>query len=242
VVNQSLHYGELRIPYKVFFVLEKAHKLAIHVHPDGSVQVDAPSDTPLDEIKQAVARRAYWLSRHLKRINEQKAHVLPREYISGESHFYLGRRYLLKVRQSLTDTPSVKLRQGRFEIITGNIDCDAVRTMLWEWYKAHARNLFDQRLELVWPELAWVKEKPRWRLLTMKKQWGSCSPNGVLSLNPHLVKASTVCVDYVLLHELCHLKFHNHSKSFYRLLNKQMPEWEALKGRLDGMAELLLNA
>jgi predicted metal-dependent hydrolase len=76
----------------------------------------------------------------------------------------------------------------------------------------------------------------------MKKQWGSCSPAGVLSLNPHLVKASSLAIDYVLLHELCHLRFHNHSDRFYRLLDRQMPGWKEVKERLDGMAQLLLNS
>lgn len=75
----------------------------------------------------------------------------------------------------------------------------------------------------------------------MKKQWGSCSPKGVLSLNPHLVKASLRCIDYVLLHELCHLQVRNHGQKFYDLLSKHLPEWQAAKARLDGMAELLLN-
>jgi hypothetical protein len=75
----------------------------------------------------------------------------------------------------------------------------------------------------------------------MKKQWGSCSPTGVLSINPHLVKASPLAIDYVLLHELCHLKIHNHSEKFYRLLDRQMPGWKEIKVGLDQKAELLLN-
>jgi predicted metal-dependent hydrolase len=75
----------------------------------------------------------------------------------------------------------------------------------------------------------------------MKKQWGSCSPRGNILLNPHLVKAPRECIDYVILHELCHLKEHNHSPEFYRLLNQLMPDWKQIKAKLDGMAELLLN-
>ena len=75
----------------------------------------------------------------------------------------------------------------------------------------------------------------------MKKQWGSCSPQGVITLNPHLVKAPRDCVDYVLVHELCHLVEHNHSVEFYRLLGGQIPGWESVKAKLDGMAEKLLN-
>ena len=75
----------------------------------------------------------------------------------------------------------------------------------------------------------------------MNRQWGSCSPSGILSLNPHLVKAPLTCIHYVLTHELCHLKHHNHSQHFYRRLARQMPQWRAVKRRLDKMAERLLS-
>ena len=241
MVNQCLHYGEQRIPYRVFFLAGKKDKLVIHVLPDGDVQVDAPRDASLLEIKRAVARRARWLDQHLQRIDSRETHILPREYVSGESHFYLGRRHLLKVRQSRVEESSVKLHQGRFEVITQDRDRDAVSSLLRGWYRARARILLAQRLELVSGQLSWVKEVPRWKLTMMKRQWGSCSPSGILSLNPHMVKAPLTCIHYVLTHELCHLKHHNHSQHFYRLLARQMPQWRAVKRRLDEMAELLLS-
>ena len=81
---------------------------------------------------------------------------------------------------------------------------------------------------------------PALRLQHMKVQWGSCSPAGRITLNPHLVKAPRECIDYVLLHELCHLRHHNHSARFYKALGTQMPRWRAVKQRLDAMAEQLL--
>lgn len=241
MVEQCLKYGDLSIPYQVFFVPGRQCKVAIHVHPDGSVQVDAPAQASLAEIKQAVGKRSRWLFAQLDRIKAQNTHVLPREYVSGESHFYLGRRYQLKVRVTELEEPSVKLRCGQFQIISKNRDRETVKSLLWHWYRAHAHQQFDRRLESLCQDMSWVKNKPTWKLLTMKKQWGSCSPRGELSLNTHLVKAPSECIDYVLLHELCHLKLHNHSPAFYRQLRKEMPTWESIKGRLDGMAELLLN-
>jgi predicted metal-dependent hydrolase len=88
--------------------------------------------------------------------------------------------------------------------------------------------------------MTWLREPPRWRLLAMKRQWGSCSPRGTLSLNPHLVKAPASCIDYVLAHELCHLKHHDHSKNFYRTLARHVPDWREVKQRLDDMADRLL--
>lgn len=101
--------------------------------------------------------------------------------------------------------------------------------------------VFARRRQAVTEKAPWTHTPPSWKLLVMTKQWGSCSPQGTLSINPHLVKAPTKCINYVLLHELCHLKEHNHSPEFYRLLSHQMPDWEAVKGKLDGMAELILN-
>jgi hypothetical protein len=90
--------------------------------------------------------------------------------------------------------------------------------------------------------VTWLKDVPPLRLLKMRKQRGSCSPGGVVFLNTHLVKAPRECVDYIVItHELCHLREHNHSRHYYRLLREIMPGWEPVKAKLDGMAELLLN-
>ena len=75
----------------------------------------------------------------------------------------------------------------------------------------------------------------------MKVQWGSCSPAGRLTLNPHLVKASRQCIDYVLLHELCHLKEHNHSARFYDTIQRHLPQWRRIKEQLDGLSEVILS-
>lgn len=239
MVGQSLQYGDQRIPYQVNFTAQQRGKLSIHVLSTGVVCVQAPQGTPLAEIKQAVIRRGRWLSGHVGRAIAQRVHLLPREYVSGESHLYLGRRYLLKVRQSDLAEPSVALYQGRFRVITPERDPDFIGAMMTAWYRQRARTIFAERLVQVCDRLPWIDEGPRWKLLAMKRQWGSCSPSGVLSLNLHLIKASTMCIDYVLLHELCHVKVHNHGKGFYRLLDRHMPGWRVLKSRLDGMAEQL---
>jgi predicted SprT family Zn-dependent metalloprotease len=78
-----------------------------------------------------------------------------------------------------------------------------------------------------------------WWLIRIIPLWGRCSPHGRITLNPHLVKASRECIDYVILHELCYIAEHNHSESF-RLMSQVMPGWEKTKERLDGMAARLL--
>lgn len=113
--------------------------------------------------------------------------------------------------------------------------------MLDEWYKARAKETFDKRLTAMLEQALWISECPSIRVLTMKTQWGSCSPKGLITLNPHLVKAPRECIDYVILHELCHIAEHNHSERFYRLMGQVIPNWEKTKEKLDGMAFEILS-
>lgn len=240
-IMQTLSYGEERIRYQVCHVPDREGKVAIHVHPDGSVQVDAPMDTELPEIKAAVQKRARWVMGHIEKARELREYVLPREYVSGESYYYQKRRLQLKVVRSEDAKGSVKLHRGKLMVESSDVSPARVRKLLLGWYRARAQDYFSRRLKDITARVPCLAETPEWRLLTMKKQWGSCSPKGVLSLNPNLVKAPRECIEYVLLHELCHLQEHNHNPRFYRLLTEQMPEWKSVKAKLDGMSELLLN-
>jgi hypothetical protein len=194
-----------------------------------------------DEIITAVKKRARWVYRQMRYFEGQRENILPRRYVSGESHFYLGRRHMLKVKQDPQTEPTVKLLRGVLEVNAKTNNSTKIKSMLLNWYKERARDVFNQRLDEVLAQTLWVKEKPSIRLLSMKTQWGSCSPKGQLTLNPHLVKAPRECIDYVLLHELCHIAEHNHSENFYRLMKQVMPQWEKVKERLDGMAYYYLN-
>jgi len=241
MVTQSAAYGEECFRYQVCFVPTRTDKIAIHVHPDGSVRVDAPEQADLTTVKQAVMKKALWVLGHIKKAREQREHVLPREYVSGESYFYLGRRYVLKVSRATKGAATVKLTRGQFVVSTTDTSPVSIQAALNGWYHEHARSYLGDRLAVVCGQVPGGARVPQWRLRNMRKQWGSCSPKGIISLNQHLVKAPRECIDYVLLHELCHLKEHNHSKGFYRLLAEHLPDWKSLKAKLDGMAEMLLN-
>ena len=161
--------------------------------------------------------------------------------MSGETHFYLGKRYLLKVIHHPTEPQSVKLLRGHLEVRSRSQDAGKVRALLDGWYRERAEAVFTRRLADCVAKVRWIKSDPGFRLLTMKTQWGSCFPKGELLLNPLLVKAPGLCVDYVIFHELCHLKEHNHSPLFYRLLSNLVPDWEDSKTELDELAERILN-
>lgn len=241
VKEYSVQYGSERIYFALRFQPTRLpNKVAIHVEPDGRVLVDAPEGTSIESAKMAVKQRARWISKQLAPIHTRRAHVLPREYVSGEAVHYLGRRYRLKVIRADEDNPSVRLKGGYVEISLRSPTAEAVKAALLGWLSQRARSVFAERLSAVSAQLRWVATPPPVRIRTMRRQWGSCSPKGLLTLNMHLVKASRECIDYVLLHELCHLKEHNHGPRFYRLLARELPGWEQVKTRLDERAEEVL--
>ncbi len=235
-----LAYGDEVFEYEVFERHGLSGKIAIHVHPNGTIQVDKPETACDVEVRKAIRKRVRWIKKQKDAVDEMWEHALPRAYVSGETHFYLGRRHRLKVEQSGTSLSSVRLALGRIVVQVPNPNMDRVRGALKRWYLDRADDYLARRLEIVAGELAWVRGTPNMRLVGMKRQWGNCSPNGEITLNPALVKAPRDCIDYVLTHELCHLREHHHGPKFYGLLRSEMPDWKAVKAKLDGMAELLL--
>lgn len=235
-------YGDEQITFSLTRQSSRvASRIAIHVEPDGAVRVDAPNSAPLDVVLAAVRKRSRWISQHVNAAKARMLHVLPREYVSGESLHYLGRRYRLKVIVNPASATEARLR-GAFVIVSvPKHDVTIVGAALDAWYRKRARDVFAKRLAVLAEPLAWVRELPAVRLQFMSRQWGSCSPAGRITLNPHLVAAPREAIDYVLLHELCHLKHHNHSRSFYATLKRNMPDWANVKERLDERAEVYLR-
>jgi len=238
----TLHYGSRSANYEVQENVRLTAKLRIHVEPTGTLVVEAPVGTPETDIRAGVQKRARWIMAHIEQFEDFRRHALPRDYCSDETHFYLGRRYKLKVLVEPGSRRSVRLVAGRLEVTAASEDADDVRLLLQRWYRQRALSYFNVRMARLAASLPWVSAPPPVKLLKMKRYWGSCSPRGSITLNPALIKAPIHCVEYVLLHELCHLSEHNHSPRFYGLLDRHMPDWREAKEELDGLSEMLLVA
>ena len=244
--NDMIHYDVIRKSQssKVSSSKAAARKVVIKVHPDQRVVATVPHDATEDSIQEALLKRARWLWQNLEEFAKQKDYVLPKRYVSGETQFYLGRRYVLKVLIDSEQVSNVKLSRGKLNV-TLRKDFDdrvvKVKPLIDKWYQHKAKAIFHERLNKMLPKASWVTDIPSFRVMAMKKQWGSCSTKGNLMLNPHLIKAPKECIDYVILHELCHISEHNHSEKFWRLLTQVMPNWKEVKAKLDDMAEMYLN-
>jgi predicted metal-dependent hydrolase len=236
-----LHYGDERIPYTVTVNAKRRERVGINVLPDGSINVEAPEDATAEAITKAVQKRARWIVSHVSDAKKRFEHVLTRDYVSGEQILYLGRRYSLKVVQVPKAKRSVRLTGALLVVESDKIERAAIRGRVRAWYRVKARDYLAGRILAVSKALPWPLDPPQFRLLEMKTQWGSCATGGTVTLNPFLIKAPRDCIDYVVIHELCHLKEHNHSPEFFHLLSKALPNWEATKARLDQMAEVILN-
>ncbi|WP_150539975.1 M48 family metallopeptidase [Actinobacillus vicugnae] len=223
-----IYYGEQAIRF--IRKSHKAQKVKIQIKPNGEVWVFAPVELSEDELKTTLQKRSRWIMQKLQNLPQNPP--LARQYLSGESHFYLGRRYQLKVLENQS-VPVVSLKQGQLTVSVKAKSAVKIQKVLNQWYRKRAEIIFAKRLTMLAERTLWLTEIPQIRLRTMKTQWGNCSPFGAITLNPNLVKAPTECIDYVILHELCHLVHHNHSPDFYRLMTQVMPNWRDMKMRLE---------
>ncbi len=246
--NDTICYDVIRKPKPSDTAKKVARKVIIKVHPDQRVVATVPHDASEDAIVDAMHKRARWIWQSINDFAKQKDTVLHKRYVSGETQFYLGKRYVLKVIVDAEKVPNVKLNRGKLNVTIkheANIDIDdrvvKIKPLIDKWYQHKAKAIFHERLAELLPKATWVTGIPSFRVMAMKKQWGSCSTKGNLMLNPHLVKAPKECIDYVILHELCHIAEHNHSERFWRLLTQVMPNWKEVKAKLDDMAEMYLN-
>jgi predicted metal-dependent hydrolase len=226
-----IQFGGETIPFTLEMLQRR--RLSISVHPDRRVTVLAPADCSLADVLARVQKRAAWITR--QRAYFEQFHPLPHEkrYVSGETHLYLGRQYRLKIQSAAAE--SVKLAGSYLLVATANChDAAQVKQLLDDWYRNHAKSIFHTRLLQCLDDAPSLRMQPPAILIRrMFRRWGSCTKAGNILLNLDLVKTPPYCIEYVIMHELCHLRIHNHSPGYYRLLSRCMPDWEKRKTRLD---------
>jgi len=230
VTQHTVNYGNTPITFELEFADRKT--LGISVHPeDLRVTVAAPEGTDIDEIKARVKKRAEWILAQQADLARYWPPVPPRQYVSGEAHWFLGRKLRLKVYPSPTDI--VKPTRHYLRVYVRDEAPAHVREVVHAWYRKRARWIFADRLATCYPKVEHLGVPyPELRLRAMEARWGSTTDT-VITLNTKLVQAPQACIDYVILHELAHLAAPDHSGRFYDLLRRLVPEWERLREELN---------
>lgn len=229
-MDTSIQFGSKRIVFQVEYSARKT--LGITVTPDLDVLVKAPIDSSLDKIKEKLLKKAAWIIKQQSFFLSFQPKTPARRYIGGETHLYLGRQYLLKIESSKDE--SVKLK-GQF-LIVKTIDKSRTPALVKEWYLQHAKSKFKEIAEPLIEKFKRHKVKPDSIVFRdMPTRWGSCTPKGKIILNPELIKAPRACIEYVIVHELCHLIYHDHTQRFIDLQTKEMPDWEKWKSKLENL-------
>jgi predicted metal-dependent hydrolase len=230
--EHTLRYGDTAIPYTLTFASRKT--LGIRVHPDLSVTVVAPKGTQHADIEARLRRRAAWIVRQQRQYERYLPHLPPRQYVSGETHRYLGRQYRLKVVEG--EAGEVELGRLYLSItVRDKNDRDRVRDLLDAWYRERAAEVFEERLAACFPKVAHLGVSyPKLSIRAMSTRWGSTSRSGRITLNVKLIQVPTAYIDYVLFHELCHLQESHHGSAYYRLLDRVLPDWRERREALNG--------
>jgi len=226
-----IQFGARQIQYHLH--RDDRKHLRVVVSPELKVDVYAPKTASDGQIHAAVKKKATWIARTLDKLEMYHPLPSPKRYVSGETFLYLGRQYRLKVENGLGQPAKLV---GRFLWVWTEDKADvlSVKRAVDEWYRKRARKALGRYMEKCYTIASRHGfSEPLLVIRAMRRRWGSCSPSGRISLNLKLVQAPVHCIEYVIMHEFCHLKHHNHSKAFYSLLSRFQPDWRKRKEALD---------
>jgi predicted metal-dependent hydrolase len=231
--NDSINFGTSKINYEITYSARRKN-VSISVSPDKKVKVLAPSTLTPKTIREVVKRKADWVLKKLEWFDHIQHFDASKEYVSGETFLYMGRQYRLKVLSGDIEV-SARLK-GRYFEVTIPKDTpqenrqQLVRDALWKWYVEHAENKLREILQEYSRKLR--ISTPPLKVKSQAKRWGSCSKDNVIRINVQIIMAPMKQIEYVVAHELCHIKYKSHSSDFWKSLRLIMTDYELRKEAL----------
>jgi predicted metal-dependent hydrolase len=220
-----------KINYKV--VYSGRRSMAISIGPTSGVIVRVPYRTSLKAIEKLVSSKTTWINKHLESFRSSVNISNTKKYYDGASTLLYGREHHLKIISS--DKYYVRLNgENIIEVGLKNIsDTEIVSPMLDKWYKFISEGLFTRRFGEILLKYKDFNFKPTgFSVRILKRRWGSCSSKGIITISSELVKLDDIYLEYVVVHELCHLRHHNHGQEFYNLLGEVFPGWKTRRSEL----------
>lgn len=234
ITNRTISIGEQTLTYTLERKLVK--NLNLHVRNDGSVYVSANPCVPVKQVDEFLISKAQFILNAQMRFREQATHKpQPKQYISGETFYILGRALRLKVSQTTKDdvyTDGVHI----FLNVKDPLDFSKKQRLVCKFIDQQCSAVFKEIVSEIYPVFhKYGVAMPTIRMRTMNTRWGSClARKGIITLNKRLLEAPRSCIEYVVMHEFCHFIHPNHSKQFYAFLTMLMPDWKERKRILDG--------
>lgn len=233
----AVPFGASRIAYSIVRSARRRKTVELTIARPGEVVVAAPVRTSVERIEAIVKRRAGWILRHDGggERTAAGASLAERRFVSGESLPYLGRRVRLVVRETHEDGVEVGFHHWQFEVrlsraLSTHERVAAVEAAFTRWYRHRAAELIADRVERFAPRLG---DRPsRVLVRDQRRRWGSCSPDGVLRFNWRVVMAPPALIDYVVVHELAHLRTRTHGAAYWRLVASVVPDHRERRRRL----------
>lgn len=198
---------------------------------DCSVSVRVPDGTSDQTIRRFVEDKREWITVHRRNILNDNSERIARRYEQGARHLYMGRAYSLRI--IISGKEGVEL-DGE-DMIVSLKSIDRCQKVIYAWYARQAETVI---LEIARPWIHSFAERSGRRpsaikFVRVKSYWGQCSSNGIIKFNIELMRAPRQCIEYIVIHELCHLVHHNHSPRFHELVGTYMPDWKARKALLE---------
>lgn len=222
---------------EISYLLEQKQvkNLNLRIRKNGKVYVSANPLVPVQEIDNFVVQKSSYIIRAINQFRQmQQYQPEPKRYVSGETFYIQGRGLRLAVAQADKDS---LISDGVFLYLNvkNPEDYEKKRRMVTKYLDQQCREIFQEELDHLYPLFQKYEiDKPQLRIRDMDTRWGSCLPGkGIITLNKRLLKVPRNCIEYVVMHELCHLVHPNHSKHFYQFLTMMMPDWKQRKEVLD---------
>lgn len=230
MITRTFEYGTHRYIY--WLIRQDRKTLSLTVEPCLDIILKVPEDADDERIEKFLRKKWMWLNKQLTFFEKYRRKYYQKEYVSGESFYYLGRQYKLVVVNG--DKNSVALSKGKLTITTGKETSDGQfnRTLLERWYKQRRHIIFAERYAEVLKDFDY-KFTPELTVRVMARRWGSYIKGERIILNPLLIQAPKEAIDYVITHELCHMKYKNHDARFYQLMDTKYPGWRKTKEKLE---------
>ena len=218
--------------YEYQLIKQDRKTLSLTVMPDLKIILKCPNHADEKKIEAFLKRKWFWLEKQLSFFKKFQRKIYEKEYISGEGFLYLGRQYKLVVRRGKQDC--VTITKGKMLVFTTKSVSNGYynKKLISMWFIEKTEKVFQERFLVILEKFDY-KTSPILGIREMKKRWGSFLNKNKIFLNPKLVHVSKDCIDYVIVHELCHLKYKNHDKRFFTLFNKKFPKWKKIKDRLE---------